>query len=72
MKTRNGYGEEIKLQYPDGIISWLSGFESDYDGSKAIDGGNEEAYTDFALPGGIEFFKLFFRNFVEYLAYIMK
>ncbi len=42
MTTVNGLGEEVKLTYPNGMISWLSSFSSDYDG-KAVDGmGNLE------------------------------
>ncbi len=37
MSTVDGNGEEVKLSYPDGMISWLSSFSSDYDG-KPIDG----------------------------------
>lgn len=44
LKTINGNGDEIKLTYPDGMISWLSGFKSNYDGSTANGKGNSEAY----------------------------
>lgn len=37
MTTIDGTGKEIELTYPDGMISWLSSFKSDYDG-KPIDG----------------------------------
>ncbi len=37
MTTVNGKGEEVKLTYPNGMISWLSSFKSDYNG-KVIDG----------------------------------
>lgn len=37
MTTIDGTGAEIKLTYPNGMISWLSSFKSDYDG-KPIDG----------------------------------
>ncbi len=43
MKTVDGLGNEVKLTYPDGMISWLSSFTSDYDGSPATDSGNTEA-----------------------------
>lgn len=36
MTTVNGAGEAITLTYPDGMISWLSQFTSDYDG-KALE-----------------------------------
>ncbi len=37
MTTVNGLGEEVNLTYPNGMISWLSSYTSDYDG-KVIDG----------------------------------
>ncbi len=44
MKTVDGIGNKVTLTYPDGMISWLSSYTSDYDGSVAVDGGNEEAH----------------------------
>ena len=32
MSTMNGLGEKVKLTYPDGMISWLSGYTSEYAG----------------------------------------
>ena len=40
MRTMDGTGNVVSLTYPDGMISWLSGFTSDYDGSVATDSGN--------------------------------
>ena len=40
MTTVNGVGEEVKLEYPDGMISWLSSHTSDYDGAKGEGTGN--------------------------------
>ncbi len=40
MTTVNGLGEEVKLTYPNGMISWLSQFASEYDGTPATDSGN--------------------------------
>ena len=40
MSTVDGNGNEVKLTYPDGMISWLSQFTSDFDGSAATDSGN--------------------------------
>ncbi len=40
MKTVNGLGEEVELTYPDGMISWLSQFTSDYDGTPVEGSGN--------------------------------
>lgn len=44
MKTVDGNGNKVTLTFPDGMISWLSGYTSNYDGSVATDGGNEEAH----------------------------
>lgn len=40
MSTVDGNGNEVKFSYPDGMISWLSQFTSDYDGTAATDSGN--------------------------------
>lgn len=40
MTTVNGLGEDVKLEYPDGMISWLTSHTSDYDGAKGIGSGN--------------------------------
>ena len=66
MKTIDGNGEKVTLQYPDGMISWLSAFESDYDGSPATDDGNEQAYTGFAM-NIFSFVIACFKNFSSYL-----
>ena len=40
MNTIDGTGNKVTLTFPDGMISWLSGFTSDYNGSVATDSGN--------------------------------
>ena len=35
MRTVDGNGNEVKLTCPDGMISWISSFTSDYDGTPA-------------------------------------
>ena len=40
MSTVNGVGEKVKLEYPNGMIYWLSQHTSDFDGSVATDSGN--------------------------------
>lgn len=40
MSTVNGLGEEVKLEYPDGMISWLVSHTSDYDGEASTGTGN--------------------------------
>ncbi len=44
MKTVDGLGNKVTLTYPDGMISWLSGFSSNYDGAVATNNGNDEAH----------------------------
>ncbi len=46
MSTVDGLGNKVTLTFPDGMISWLSGFTSDYDGAPATDNGNNEAYEE--------------------------
>ncbi len=43
MTTTDGNGSTVTLTYPDGMISWLCQFTSNYDGTKATDKGNLEA-----------------------------
>lgn len=45
MSTVNGFGEEVKLTYPDGMISWLSQQTSDYDGTPCEGTGNINSET---------------------------
>lgn len=71
MKTVNGTGEKISLQYPDGMISWLSDFKSNYDGSPAKDKGNDEAYTGFDMTI-FGFFKAWIKNYIIYLKSLWK
>lgn len=40
MLTVNGSGQKVSLAFPDGMISWLSGYTSNYDGTPATDSGN--------------------------------
>ena len=40
MTTVNGAGEEVELEYPNGMISWLCSHTSDYDGAKGEGSGN--------------------------------
>lgn len=66
MSTVNGLGEKVKLTYPDGIISWLSGFESDYDGAPATDSGNEEAKGETIARNLLDQIKDFIVEFFSY------
>ena len=40
MTTVNGLGEDVILEYPDGMISWLTSHTSDFDGAKGEGSGN--------------------------------
>lgn len=67
MKTVDGNGNKIELTFPDGMISWLSGFSSDYDGSQATDSGNPEAQTSNGADSGFGILITFFRNLFKYV-----
>ncbi|MBQ7118038.1 MAG: hypothetical protein IJN88_07490 [Clostridia bacterium] len=58
MKTVDGEGNDITLTYPEGMISWLSSFSSDYDGAPATDSGNAEATNPSAHLTFFEAFKV--------------
>ena len=64
MTTQNALGEEIILNYPDGMISWLTSHTSDYDGSIIEGTGNitSNMKTDnlVAKLTIFEFFKILF------------
>ncbi len=66
MRTVDGADNKVKLTYPEGMISWLSGFESDFDGAAATDGGNSEVSSNGA-QSGIKIVCEFFKNFFEYI-----
>ncbi len=46
MTTVNGLGEAVTLTYPNGMISWLSQFTSDYDGTPIEGKGNLEGKSN--------------------------
>ena len=71
MNTVNGNGDTVTLQYPDGMISWLSKFESNYDGSPAADKGNDEAYTGFDM-NIFTFIGAWIKNYFAYLKSLWK
>lgn len=72
MKTVDGNGNLIKLSFPKGMISWLSGFRSNYNGSSAHDGGNSEARTSNGSASGLGQIIVFLKNFFEYIAFLLK
>lgn len=71
MTTVNGKGEEVKLTYPDGMISWLTSHTSDYDGAKGSGTGNigPDDNTDslVAADGIFDFVKLIFNAILKVL-----
>ena len=71
MKTQNGYGEKVELTYPDGMISWLSGFTSDFDGAKATDSGNSEVLGSDGRAKGLSAIRQFVRNLFTYIFYML-
>ncbi len=65
MKTVDGTGERVTLTYPEGMISWLSSFSSDYDGAPAADSGNSEATNPSAHLSFFEAFAVWFRELIS-------
>ncbi len=72
MKTVDGLGAEVTLTYPDGMISWLSSFTGDYDGTPATDSGNAEATNESAHLTFIEVLKLWLSEFLDMLRVMFK
>ncbi len=67
MRTVDGNGDKVTLTYPEGMISWLSGFRSDYDGERAHNSGNPEARTSDGAPSGLNLILTLISNFFEYV-----
>lgn len=71
MTTVNGKGEEVKLTYPDGMISWLTSHTSEYDGASGKGTGNisSDDRTDniVAAESVCEFFELIFNAILKIL-----
>jgi poly(3-hydroxybutyrate) depolymerase len=63
MSTVDGNGNKVELTYPEGMISWLSEFTSDYDGSPATDSGNQEATKGSGILNLFAAIINFFENF---------
>lgn len=72
MRTVDGNGKRVTLSYPDGMISWLSSFRSDFDGSWAYNGGYGAAYSSNGAPSGINLLLTIVRNFFEYVTNLVK
>ncbi len=67
MKTVDGNGEKVTLTYPEGMISWISSFTSNYNGTPATDSGNAEATNESAHITALEAIKIWLKNFAEML-----
>lgn len=72
MSTVDGRGEKVELTYPDGMISWLSSFTSDYDGAAATDSGNDEAQSSGVSKSIFELIKDWFKGIFDYIFSIFK
>ncbi len=71
MTTVDAAGNEVNFAYPDGMISWLSQFTSDFDGCAATDSGNITVQDDESAIAG--FFKnIFGKIFVTLVKIIDK
>lgn len=66
MSTVDGNGEEVKLTYPKGMISWLSGHKSKFNGKAAKNSGND-AVTDEGVKKGLDLVIEFIKNFIAFI-----
>ncbi len=72
MSTVNGLGEEVKLSYPNGMISWLTSHTSDYDGTPIEGMGNitpEDSTDNLIDLGFAEFFEILFKAIASLLTF---
>ena len=73
LSTVNGLGETVTLTYPNGMISWLSQFTSDFDGTPATGYGNidVDSLSGFLSKESLSFFFEqvidFFKGIIEML-----
>ncbi len=67
MRTVDGNGDRVTFTYPEGMISWLCSFTSNYDGSVAADEGNSEARGGNGMKTGLALIGEFIKNFFEYI-----
>lgn len=66
MTTVDGNGKEITLEYPKGMINWLSSQKSKFNGKAAKNSGND-AVTDEGVKKGLDLIVETARNFIEYI-----
>lgn len=71
MTTVDGEGMPVTLEYPDGMISWLSAHTSDYDGSPCEGKGNLEGVENAGNMFSPENVRYFFRNLLAKFASIL-
>ncbi len=73
MTTVNGKGEEVKLTYPDGMISWLCSHTSDYNGEPSVGTGNLSAVGSTgnltAAMSLIEFFRTLIKAIIDVFSF---
>lgn len=70
MTTVNGLGENVALEYPDGMISWLCSHTSDYDGAKGEGLGNvslDDSTNLIEYDGFAGFVELLFNAILKFL-----
>lgn len=70
MTTVDGKGNAVVLTYPDGMISWISSFTSDYDGTPGKGSGNIVPAEDNLFSFGT--IKNFFRSLISFLVQLFK
>ncbi|MBE6812671.1 MAG: hypothetical protein E7523_07290 [Ruminococcaceae bacterium] len=70
MSTVNGLDETVTLTYPEGMISWLSQFTSDYDGTPATNSGNINSVVRNPINALVTFFNKIIDFFRSILAKI--
>lgn len=66
MTTVDGNGKEIELEYPKGMINWLSSQKSKFNG-KAAKSSINDAVKDEGVKEGLELIKEILKNFKEYV-----
>lgn len=66
MTTVDGNGKEITLEYPKGMINWLSSQKSKFNGKAAKNSGND-AVKEEGVKNGFALIKEFLKNFKEYV-----
>lgn len=72
MSTVNGLDETVTLTYPNGMISWLSQFTSDYDGTPATDSGNIPVDENTSNLFSFDTIKNIFEQIINFFMNILK